>query len=195
MEEGWSVADLLDGRRGCTHPGRPPASRWHPAIQVLDQEEARIAGEAVWHFILETFGRQAALDVLSGFKAGRTLDAGFRRIGFDLEGVFAAAQAHHLIGLVAPETSGTTQPVCPSCRWKPGRRPNAPTTRRPFPHRSRRKYRHHRFAQSADGQWTAWATDERGQIRIWVSDGHRKRCLARYDHKLERIVDPTYPVP
>ena len=27
-----------------------------------------------------------------------------------------------------------------------------------------------------------------------MSDGRRKRCLARYDHKLDRILDPTVPV-
>ncbi len=164
------------------------------SVQVLDQEEARIAGEAVWHFILETFGRQSVVDVLSGFKAGRTLDAGFRRIGFDLEGILAAAQAQWLLRDVTPAAlAAATQPD----PW--GQLETQPPTERPkqlgdVPHRARRKYRHHRFATSADGRWTAWATDERGQVRIWVSDGHRKRCLARYDHKLERIVDPTYPV-
>ena len=145
--------------------------------------------EAVWRFILDTFGRQAAVDVLSGFKAGRTLDAGFRRIGFDLEGVLAAAQAHHLIGGAAPETGD----------WNGLRlsaRPESYAKRSlgDLPHRARRKFEHARFATSADGRWTAWTTDERGQVSVWVSDGTRSRRVARYDHKLERIVDPTYPV-
>ena len=75
------------------------------SVQVLDREEARVAGEAVWHFILETFGRQAVVDVLSGFKAGRTLDAGFRRIGFDLEGILSAAQAQMLLRTLAPDAA------------------------------------------------------------------------------------------
>ena len=160
-----------------------------PAIQVLDDAEALVAGEAVWRFILDTFGRQAAVDVLSGFKAGRTLDAGFRRIGFDLEGILAAAQAHHLIGGAAPETGD----------WNGLRlsaRPESYAKRSlgDLPHRARRKFEHARFATSADGRWTAWTTDERGQVSVWVSDGTRSRRVARYDHKLERIVDPTYPV-
>lgn len=159
------------------------------ALQVLDQEDARVAGEALWRFILETFGRQAAMDVMSGFKAGRTLDAGFRRIGFDLEGVLAAAQAYYLIGGATPESGG----------WK-----GHPVAAKPasfqrnrlgdLPHRAKRKYIHRRFATSADGAWTAWTTDERGQVSVWVSDGERARRIARYDHKLDRIVDPTYPV-
>ena len=163
------------------------------AIQVLDVHEARVAGEAVWRFILDSFGRQAALDVLSGFKAGRTLDAGFRRIGFDLEGVLAAAQAHHLIGLVGGDLwdQGAGLSIMQvEARPQMERRSHLGT----LPHRSRRKYEHSQFAQSADGQWTAWVTDERGQKRVWISDGRRKRCLAKVDHKLERIVDETTPV-
>ncbi|MGB0509375.1 MAG: hypothetical protein ACPGGB_00515, partial [Flavobacteriales bacterium] len=164
------------------------------SVQVLDREEARVAGEAIWHFILETFGRQAVVDVLSGFKAGRTLDAGFRRIGFDLEGILAAAQAQMLLRTLAPDAEearpaqgGTVQLTAQPDRERQNHLGD-------LPHRAARKYTHHRFARSADGRWTAWATDERGQIRIWVSDGRRKRCLARYDHKLDRILDPTVPV-
>ena len=164
------------------------------AVQVLNQNEARIAGEAVWHFILETFGRQAVVDVLSGFKAGRTLDAGFRRIGFDLEGILASAQAQLLLRAFSPETAGVKAQAGPSILLdsQPAREKDKHLG--DVPHRAARKYKHHRFATSADGRWTAWATDERGQVRIWASDGQRKRCLARYDHKLDRIVDPTYPV-
>lgn len=159
------------------------------ALQVLDEEDARVAGEAVWRFILETFGRQAAVDVLSGFKAGRTLDAGFRRIGFDLEGVLAAAQAYHLIGGAAPAASDWSgHPV--SAKPETFKRHRLGD----LPHRAKRKFTHRRFATSADGQWTAWTTDERGQVSVWVSDGERQRRIARYDHKLDRIVDPTYPV-
>ena len=164
------------------------------AVQVLDREEARIAGEAVWHFILETFGRQAVVDVLSGFKAGRTLDAGFRRIGFDLEGILAAAQAHLLLRAAAPGIQGPVTPTGQSVLLESQPDRGNPKHLGDVPHRARRKFRHHRFARSSDGRWTAWATDQRGQVRIWVSDGQHKRCLARYDHKLDRIVDPTYPV-
>jgi hypothetical protein len=164
------------------------------SVQVLDREEARVAGEAVWHFILETFGRQAVVDVLSGFKAGRTLDAGFRRIGFDLEGILSAAQAQMLMRTLAPDAAearpaqgGTVQLTTQPDRERKNHLGD-------LPHRAARKYTHQRFARSADGRWTAWATDERGQIRIWLSDGRRKRCLARYDHKLDRILDPTVPV-
>ena len=110
------------------------------SVQVLDQEEARIAGEAVWHFILETFGRQSVVDVLSGFKAGRTLDAGFRRIGFDLEGILAAAQAHHLLRDVAPAAlAAATQPD-PSGQLENPTANRAPQQLGDVPHRARRKY-------------------------------------------------------
>ena len=158
-------------------------------VQVLQGRQQRIAADAVWRFILETFGPQSAADVLSGFKAGRTLDAGFRRIGMNLEGVLAAAQAHQALAAVAltiePESAGA-ELALPA----PDRKRNLGA----LPHRARRKFRYHRFATSASGQWTAWATDERGQVRIWWSNGKKKKCLAKYDHKLTRIVDPTYPV-
>lgn len=159
-----------------------------PDVQVLDGREQQLAAEAVWRFILETFGPQSAMDVLSGFKAGRTLDAGFRRLGMDLEGVLAAAQAHRAIGRAEPSTGGRgTALALPADDG--GKRALGT-----LPHTARKKYRHHRFASSADGRWTAWATDERGQVRVWWSDGRRKRCIAKYDHKLTRIVDGTYPV-
>jgi hypothetical protein len=158
-------------------------------VQVLEGREQEIAAEAVWRFILETFGPQSAADVLSGFKAGRTLDAGFRRIGMDLEGVLAAAQAHQALGTVARNL----EPGVAGREWDLP----SPEGRRDLgalPHRARRKFRYHGFTSAADGQWTAWATDERGQVRIWWSDGKKKKCIAKYDHKLTRIVDPTYPV-
>lgn len=159
-------------------------------VQVLDGEDQRIASEAVWRFILETFGKQSALDVLSGFKAGRTLDAGFRRIGMNLEGVLAAAQAHHVVSMAmdSPDDSEASHSLDMAWPQKMG------SAMGELPHRGRRKYHHRRFTSSADGRWTAWTTDERGQVRVWWSDGRRKRCLAKYDHKLTRIVDPTYPV-
>ena len=159
-------------------------------VQVLDGEDRRVAAEAIWRFILETFGKQAALDVLSGFKAGRTLDAGFRRIGMDLEGVLAAAQAHHVVSLAMGTAVDTETSHELGVTW-PER---LGASMGELPHRARRKYRHSRFSSSAGGRWTAWTTDERGQVRIWWSDGRRKRCIAKYDHKLTRIVDPTYPV-
>jgi len=159
-------------------------------VQILDGKEQRIAAEAIWRFVLEAFGQQAALDVLSGFKAGRTIDAGFRRIGMDLEGLLSAAQAHYAVGQalqldgqegrgVAVERDGAL---------------TKPAHMGSLPHRGRRKYQHSRFASSSDGVWTAWTTDERGQVRVWWSDGQRKRCLSKVDHKLTRIVDDTYPV-
>lgn len=159
-----------------------------PQLQVLEGESLRLASAAVWRFILDTFGRQAALDVLSGFKSGRTPDAGFRRIGMDMEGLLAAAQAHYALGTVSEkrEERGV------ALEWAQVNHPRAQMGK--LPHRARRKYRHHQFSTSADGRWTAWATDERGQVKVWWTDGRRKKCLAKYDHKLTRIVDGTYPV-
>ncbi|HCZ07885.1 MAG TPA: hypothetical protein DHV07_01945, partial [Flavobacteriales bacterium] len=161
-----------------------------PQLQVLDGEERRIAAEAVWRFVLETFGRQAALDVLSGFKAGRTLDAGFRRIGMDLEGLLSAAQAHYAIEQAITRDSSIENGVLSEAFTTQERSAHMGA----LPHRGRRKYAHRNFSTSADGQWTAWVTDERGQVRVWWSDGARKRCIAKVDHKLTRIVDDTYPV-
>lgn len=192
---GWMEDGMVHALAGDMKPVDQPAlddlvARGQiTALQVLDDREARVAGEALWRFILETFGRQAAVDVLSGFKAGRTLDAAFRRIGFDLEGVLAAAQAYHLIGGATPaETGWNGHPVAAQ--------PEALSRGRlgDLPHRAKRKYTHGRFATSADGAWTAWTTDERGQVSVWVSDGRQSRRIARYDHKLERITDPTCPV-
>lgn len=162
-------------------------------LQVLDQEEARVASQALWQFLIGTFGRQAVLDVLSGYKSGRTLDAAFRRIGFDLEGVLAAAQSHYLVQSVGPEVSANP-PIVNAIDLETLTDGGKPKHLGDIPHRSKQKYTHTRFAQSADGNWSAWTTDERGQVRVWVSDGERKRCIAKYDHKLLRIVDPSYPV-
>ena len=157
-------------------------------VQVLNGKEQRIAAAAIWRFVLETFGRQAALDVLGGFKAGRTVDAGCRRIGMTLEGLLAAAQAHYALGAAL----GPTEESGRKLAWNDAAPPHARMGE--LPHRARRKFRHHHFTSSADGRWTAWATDERGQVRVWWSDGRKKKCIAKYDHKLTRIVDGTYPV-
>jgi len=161
-----------------------------PQLQVLNGEERRIAAEAVWRFVLETFGRQSALEVLSGFKAGRTVDAGFRRIGMDLEGLLSAAQAHHSVGQAIGWDSNLENGVLAETTTSQIR----PAHMGALPHRGRRKYAHRNFSSSADGRWTAWVTDERGQVRVWWSDGERKRCIAKVDHKLTRIADDTYPV-
>jgi len=161
-----------------------------PQLQVLDGEERRIASEAVWRFVLETFGRQSALDVLSGFKAGRTLDAGFRRIGMDLEGLLSAAQAHYAVGQAIGLNSSLEHGVQVDITTNQLRSAHMGA----LPHRGRRKYTHRNFSTSAEGRWTAWVTDERGQVRVWWSDGQRKRCIAKVDHKLTRITDDTYPV-
>lgn len=193
----WMEDGMVNALAGPMNPGDIPALNDLVArgqmreIQVLDPSDARIAGEALWHFLMETFGRQSAMDVLSGFKSGRTLDAAFRRIGFDLEGVLSAAQAHYLIQSADADASGPDffgQEL--EVRSASQKRSHLGD----LPHRAKRKYQHRRFAQSFDGDWTAWTTDERGQARVWVSDGQHKRCIGKYDHKLERIVDLTYPV-
>ena len=188
MEEGM-VAALADpiGEPGSAELQDLVSRGLIPQVQVLAGNEQRVAATAVWRFILDTFGKQSALDVMGGFKSGRTLDAGFRRIGMDLEGLLAAAQAHFALGSVAiqrelPGQKMTWTDMGPRSRMGV------------LPHRAKRKYRHHSFCTSANAKWTAWATDERGQVRIWWSDGTRKKCIAKYDHKLERIIDESYPV-
>jgi len=195
----WMEEGMVSALSGPIHPADLPALQdlvgrgQIRELQVLDQEDARVAGQALWQFLIGTFGRQAAVDVLSGYKSGRTLDAGFRRIGFDLEGVLAAAQSHYLIKSVSPDLPSARANVH-SIDWGELSRSGKPKHLGDVPHRAKQKYTHSRFAQSFDGQWNAWTTDERGQVRVWVSDGQRKQCVGKYDHKLERIVDPTYPV-
>lgn len=159
-------------------------------VQVLDGEDQRLSSEAVWRYILDIFGPQAAIEVLGGFKAGRTVDSGFRRIGMDLEGVLASAQAHYAVAQAVGSGDETNTGRVVSLPGNPYRKADLGEVG----HRARRKYTHHRFTRSADGVWTAWATDERGQVRVWWSDGRRKHCIAKVDHKLTRIVDGTYPV-
>ena len=108
----------------------------------------------------------------------------------DLEGLLSAAQAHYAIEQAITRDSSIENGVLSEAFTTQERSAHMGA----LPHRGRRKYAHRNFSTSADGQWTAWVTDERGQVRVWWSDGARKRCIAKVDHKLTRIVDDTYPV-
>ena len=194
---GWYEDGLVAALSGAWDPGLEARKAdlilrgQLPVVGLLEGVEATEAGRCLWDYIIDTYGRAVTPQVLNAVRSGRSVESGFRMLGLDAAQLLSSAQLYHFQALgLEPEPAEPDEQVKEQANWK---------TRRSMgevPAWSKKKLSYSTLRPSPDGRFAVSVTDERGQASLWLHEmeSGSTRRIARYDHKLPRIIDPTWPV-
>jgi len=165
----------------------------------FEGREARLLGQAFWSYIDEVYGSSVLPNILYMAQAGRNIDSGFLYIlGMSLEELSADFVTFY------QERNANSREDIPLETRAPDR-----ADKQAFKQwkkeqkymgdlrvKYKKKYRYSQFKQSPDGNKMAFVTNELGQYRIWIYDFNtkKKKCILKRDHRLDRVVDDTFPI-
>lgn len=159
-------------------------------IEQADEAELARLGHGVWKFVADIFGRPTVANVIYMSRVSRSVESGFLfAIGMDLNTLLQEAAAYHAGEI--DEADAVLPPLSTRKERRLARRDGGD-----LPGKLKRHLQYQRVALHPEGQLAAVATEERGQVRVWLVDlaeGSR-RSLARHGAKIDRIQDDTYPV-
>ena len=146
----------------------------------LEGKDAYYAGYAIWHYIIETYGSGVVSNILYMTRASRSIESAFQFVlGVSMESLIRDYQEYYRIRYSnLDKESKLPNSVYVQFKRKPNRVLCQPKI-------------------SPDGKSLLFATNEMGQIRIWVKDltGNKKpKQLMKFGMKLDRITDYSYPL-
>lgn len=159
-------------------------------IEQADEAEMSRLGAGVWKFVADIFGEPTIANVIYMSRVSRSVESGFLfALGMDMEEVLREAAAYHADSFDGVEAE---LPLL-------GTRKERRVARRDggdLPGKLKRNLTYSRVLLHPDGQRAAVATEERGQVRVWLADleTEKMRSLARHGARIDRIQDDTYPV-
>ncbi len=170
------------------------------SFNQLEGIESKLAGQAFWNYIAEVYGQNVIPNVIYMSQASRNIESGFLYVlGLTLEEL-----TNDFIKFYKEKAASNRQEVLPSDlkapdgndkeamrKWKKSQKLLG-TIKVKY----KRDYAYSQFSLSPDGKYIAYVTNELGQYRIWLYDValKKKKCILKRDHKLERIVDESFPV-
>jgi hypothetical protein len=170
------------------------------SFNYLEGRDARLAGQAFWNFIGEVYGQNVIPNILYMAQASRNVDSGFLYVlGLSLEQL-----SDEFVKFYKDKAAAGRQEVIPSDAA-------APEDRRSKEYKAwkksqrmlgdvkvkyKKEYLYSQFKFSPDGKYMAYVTNELGQYRIWLYDTTtgKKKCILKKDHRLDRIIDESFPV-
>lgn len=145
----------------------------------LNGAEATIAGHSLFHYLADTYGESTIPNLLYMVKVTRNIESAFVFVlgtnsrGLTFEWLDAISRRN--MGQDTTRNLPKEDPVIP----KP-----------------KSKYNYYQLRISPDGDKIIYATNELSQYKIWLQDintGKKKR-IAKWGPKVERIQDLTYPL-
>lgn len=143
----------------------------------LTNEDAMVAGHAMWQFIAETYGESVISDILYMTRLSREVNDGFLYvIGLPFEELYQDWYSYFLskFGEDLPEEQLGDKV--------------------PFKLRKNRRYQN--FQASPNNQYFAYTTNKLGRYKVYLYDREnqkRKKVFAA-EHKLDRLQDYSYPI-
>lgn len=166
----------------------------------LEGQEAVFAGQAFWHFIAEVYGQNVIPNIIYMAQASRNVESGFLYVlGLNLQEL-----SDEFIRFYKDRAAIARLEILPGDQARPDG-----TDKKKFKTWNKGQllmgeikvkynsnYHYSQFMPSPDGSRIAYVTNELGQFRIWIYDVEEKKskCVLKKDHKLERIVDESFPV-
>lgn len=145
----------------------------------LEGADAHVAGLALWNYIAKTYGDNVIPNILYMSRVTRNVESGFLFVlGLSTETVMKEFNSYYQQKYVSRDYN----------KMHPSLTPLSIKTKK---HR-----RYTQFAGSPDGRYSVYVSNELGQYRVYlynISEKKRKKIL-KAEHKLDRIVDLTFPV-
>jgi len=134
---------------------------------------------AIWYYIAQIYGESIIPNILYMTRVSRNVESGLLyALGIDLETLLIDENYYYEL-LFQKEDVGKEE-----------------LTLRPLPIKTKSFMNYSQLKSSGDGTKVAYVSNELGQYKIWIYDeltGKRKKIF-KGEHKLDRIVDDTYPV-
>ncbi|MDG1260982.1 MAG: hypothetical protein P8H59_09845 [Flavobacteriales bacterium] len=180
----------------------------------LEGKDAVYVGHAMWKYIADVYGENVIPNILYMTRINRNIESGYLFVlGTSLNTLsgefinyysqqFDQDEKQHIVPVIDPifdqkdtkkkqEFDAFTAEEREAFFEKKWKRQLGE-----LPVKGRKKYDYNRYTDSPNGEWTAFTTNELGQYKVWLYNkktGKKKRIL-KGDHKLERLVDDTYPI-
>ncbi len=145
----------------------------------LNIKENTIAGHALWHYIADTYGESSIANILYMVKVSRNIENAFLFIiGSNTQGLVY----EWIDSRLRNTTSNDTMRYLPK---------ENPILKRP-----KKSKDYYQLKISPDGNNVVYATNQLSQYKVYLQDlttGKKKR-IAKWNPKIERINDLTYPL-
>ncbi len=147
----------------------------------LTGDDATLAGQSIWNYIVETYGEGVVSNILYMTKVSRNIESSFLFVlGVSTKNLTADWINYYSDRYKYSDTTAV--------------QPKDPELLRPKKVKAARVYS--QLKLSPDGKYYTYVTNEMGKVKFWLYDiekGKKKRIL-KYGHKLDRINDYTYPI-
>ncbi|MGA1373846.1 MAG: hypothetical protein ACO3YQ_03455 [Flavobacteriales bacterium] len=148
-------------------------------LSTLTGIEAMYAGHAVWKYIADLYGQATLTNVLFMSRISRSVDSGvLYALGMSMEQLVSEVETYHLEGASLAQ------------------RVRVPKRLGELPARIPRRLEGVRASLQPSGKYVVYATDDRGQISVWLTDLETSttRRIGRHGHRLDRIQDGGSPL-
>ncbi len=147
-------------------------------FNTLSNEEARIAGHAMWQYISETYGNKVISNILYMTRVSREINDGFLYvIGVPFEDLYQ--EWYEFFNKKYQTQSTDSSPFGEEA---------------PFKVKKRKRYQN--FISSPDGRFHLYTENRLGKYKIYLYDTQtdKRKKLYKAEHKLDRIQDYSYPL-
>lgn len=183
----------------------------------LNSKDARFAGHSMWKYIADVYGKGVIPNILYMTRISRNIENGFlfvlgtsvktlsenyldyyeqkyrerdsKKTDPDLDPLYSKKQKEQL-EKIAQLTEEKQEKAMEKWQKKMSRKLGI------IPVKYKKKYTYDQFHLSPDGEYAAYATDQKGQYKIWlyhIPSGKLKKVY-KGEYKLERIQDDSYPI-
>lgn len=154
--------------------------------QRIDPIRAPWVGHAIWKYVADVFGEGVIANAMYMIRISRSLNKGFQyATGMDLPMLLEEANRYHL------SDAGVVDYFPPMSSRKDIRRAKKNPGDLMMPIHAEMRPRS--ISLSPEGDYVAWMTEERGQIKVWL--GHiqsgKTTLLGKHGHKIDRIQGMT----
>lgn len=172
VAEPWSV-DIDNRVRDGVMSGR------YRKFNRLDGDDARVAGHALWNYIVKMYGKNVVPNILYMARISRNIESGFLFVlGISLNSLTDESFAWYRKRYELDDSMR-----------------NVPEGE-PIDVRIKREHIYQNLKISPDGEFVAFTTNELGQTKVWLHElkTGKTRKLFKLGHKIDRIVDTSFPV-
>jgi len=141
--------------------------------------DARYAGHSLWNYIAEVYGKNVIPNIVYMARASRNVESGFLyTLNVSLKSLMEESIAYYKKKYEMDEAMRQASTVEPIFR------------------KTKKKYNYTNLRISPDGRYAAFATHELGQQKLWLYDFQKKKKkrLKKWEHKLDRVNDVSYPL-
>ncbi|QQR85440.1 MAG: PD40 domain-containing protein [Flavobacteriales bacterium] len=145
----------------------------------LEGDEAALAGHMIWRYVSDVYGESVVPNILYMTRVSRNAESGFLFVlGVSLKTLSEECVAYY------------------RDRFTEQDRLRKPLVFDEFPMKHKRTIAYTQFEVSPNGRYAAWVSNELGRYKVFVYDiSNKKRTvIARGEHRLNRIIDKSYPV-